>query len=179
FISEWGMEQNVRDTRIACLYEGTTEIQALDLLGRKVLGSQGKMLANFVNIIQTFCQEHKDNDEMGQFIRPLAKHVKEWGDLTARIGMQATENPDAVGGAAVDYLYFSGYVTLAYLWARMALVAQTALADGTGEKAFYDAKVKTAQFYFAKLLPRTTTHVQRISTGVEPYMTMDVDQFAF
>ena len=179
FISEWGLEQNVRDTRIACLYEGTTEIQALELLGRKVLGSQGKMLANFVKVIQTFCEENKDNDQMGQFIRPLAKHVKEWGDLTARIGMQATENPDAVGGAAVDYLYFSGYVTLAYLWARMALVALTALADGTGEKAFYDAKIKTAQFYFAKLLPRTTTHVQRISTGVEPYMTMDVDQFAF
>ncbi|WP_201501184.1 acyl-CoA dehydrogenase C-terminal domain-containing protein [Psychrobacter cibarius] len=179
FISEWGMEQNVRDTRIACLYEGTTEIQALDLLGRKVLGSQGKLLANFVKIIQTFCEENKENDEMGQFIRPLAKHLKEWGDLTARIGMQATENPDAVGGAAVDYMYFSGYVTLAYLWARMALVAQTELANGTSEQAFYDAKVKTAQFYFAKLLPRTTTHVQRISTGVEPYMSMDVDQFAF
>lgn len=179
FISEWGMEQNVRDTRISCLYEGTTEIQALDLLGRKVLGSQGKLLANFIKIIQTFCNENKDNDEMGQFIRPLAKHLKEWSDLTARIGMQATENPDAVGGAAVDYLYFSGYVTLAYLWARMALVAQTEIANGTGEKAFYDAKVKTAQFYFAKLLPRTTTYVQRISTGVEPYMTMDVDQFAF
>ncbi|MGB2784918.1 acyl-CoA dehydrogenase C-terminal domain-containing protein [Psychrobacter sp.] len=179
FISEWGMEQNVRDTRIACLYEGTTEIQALDLLGRKVLGSQGKLLANFVKIIQTFCEENKENDEMGQFIRPLAKHLKEWGDLTARIGMQATENPDAVGGAAVDYMYFSGYVTLAYLWARMALVAQTELVNGTSEQAFYDAKVKTAQFYFAKLLPRTTTHVQRISTGVEPYMSMDVDQFAF
>ena len=179
FISEWGMEQNVRDTRIACLYEGTTEIQALDLLGRKVLGSQGKLLANFVQIIQKFCQDNQDNDEMGQFIRPLAKHLKEWGDLTSRIGMQATENPDAVGGAAVDYMYFSGYVTLAYLWARMALVAQTAIAEGTSEKAFYDAKIKTAQFYFAKLLPRTTTHVQRISTGVEPYMTMDVDQFAF
>ena len=179
FISEWGMEQNVRDTRIACLYEGTTEIQALDLLGRKVLGSQGKLLANFIKIIQTFCEENKENDAMGQFIRPLAKHLKEWSDLTARIGMQATENPDAVGGAAVDYLYFSGYVTLAYLWARMALVAQTEIANGSSEQAFYDAKVKTAQFYFAKLLPRTTTHVQRISTGVEPYMTMDVDQFAF
>ena len=116
---------------------------------------------------------------MGQFIRPLAKHLKEWGDLTARISMQATENPDAVGGAAVDYMYFSGYVTLAYLWARMALVAQTELANGSSEQAFYDAKVKTAQFYFAKLLPRTSTHVQRISTGVEPYMSMDVDQFAF
>ena len=179
FISEWGMEQNVRDTRIACLYEGTTEIQALDLLGRKVLGSQGKLLANFIKIIQTFCEENKDNDQMGQFIRPLAKHLKEWSDLTARIGMQATENPDAVGGAAVDYMYFSGYVTLAYLWARMALVAQTEIANGSSEQAFYDAKVKTAQFYFAKLLPRTTTHVQRIATGVEPYMTMDVDQFAF
>ena len=179
FISEWGMEQNVRDTRIACLYEGTTEIQALDLLGRKVLGSQGKLLANFVQIIQKFCQDNQDNDEMGQFIRPLVKHLKEWGDLTSRIGMQATENPDAVGGAAVDYMYFSGYVTLAYLWARMALVAQTAIVDGSSEKAFYNAKIKTAQFYFAKLLPRTTTHVQRISTGVEPYMTMDVDQFAF
>lgn len=179
FISEWGMEQNVRDTRIACLYEGTTEIQALDLLGRKVLGSQGKLLANFIKIIQTFCEENKDKDEMGQFIRPLAKHLKEWSDLTARIGMQATENPEAVGGAAVDYMYFSGYVTLAYLWARMALVAQTEIANGSSEQAFYDAKVKTAQFYFAKLLPRTTTHVQRIATGVEPYMSMDVDQFAF
>ena len=179
FISEWGMEQNVRDTRIACLYEGTTEIQALDLLGRKVLGSQGKLLANFVKVIQTFCEENKDKDEMGQFIRPLAKHLKEWSDLTARIGMQATENPEAVGGAAVDYMYFSGYVTLAYLWARMALIAQTEIANGSSEQAFYDAKVKTAQFYFAKLLPRTTTHVQRIATGVEPYMSMDVDQFAF
>ena len=179
YISEWGMEQNVRDTRIACLYEGTTEIQALDLLGRKVLGSQGKLLANFVQVIQQFCEDNKDNDEMGQFIRPLAKHLKEWGDLTARIGMQATENAEAVGGAAVDYLYFSGYVTLAYLWARMALVAQTAIADSTTESAFYDAKIKTAQFYYAKLLPRTTTYVQRISTGVEPYMSMDVEQFAF
>ena len=179
FCVEYGMEQNVRDTTIACIYEGTTQIQALDLIGRKVLGSQGKLLANFTTVIQQFCDDNKDNDEMGQFIRPLVKHIKEWGDLTTRIGMQATENPEAVGGAAVDYMYFSGYVTLAYLWARMALIAQTEIANGTSEQAFYDAKVKTAQFYFAKLLPRTTTHVQRIATGVEPYMTMNVDQFAF
>lgn len=179
FCVEYGMEQNVRDTTIACIYEGTTQIQALDLIGRKVLGSQGKLLANFTNVIQQFCEENKDNDEMGQFIRPLVKHIKEWGDLTTRIGMQATENPEAVGGAAVDYMYFSGYVTLAYLWARMALIAQTEIANGSSEQAFYDAKVKTAQFYFAKLLPRTSTHVQRIATGVEPYMSMNVEQFAF
>ncbi|WP_413519408.1 acyl-CoA dehydrogenase C-terminal domain-containing protein [Psychrobacter glacincola] len=179
FCVEYGMEQNVRDTTIACIYEGTTQIQALDLIGRKVLGSQGKLLANFTTVIQQFCDDNKDNDEMGQFIRPLVKHIKEWGDLTTRIGMQATENPEAVGGAAVDYMYFSGYVTLAYLWARMALIAQTEIANGSSEQAFYDAKVKTAQFYFAKLLPRTSTHVQRIATGVEPYISMNVEQFAF
>ncbi|MBP2280854.1 alkylation response protein AidB-like acyl-CoA dehydrogenase [Psychrobacter sp. PL15] len=179
FCTEYGLEQNVRDTTIACIYEGTTQIQSLDLIGRKVLGSQGKLLTNFTNVIQQFCEDNKDNDDMGQFTRPLMRHIKEWGDLTARIGMQANDNPEAVGGAAVDYMYFSGYVTLAFLWARMALVAQTAIADGTGEQAFYDAKIKTAQFYFAKLLPRTSTYVKRIDTGVEPYMSMSTDQFAF
>ena len=179
YISEWGMEQNVRDTRIACLYEGTTEIQALDLLGRKVIGSQGKMLAPFTRMIEEFCETHADNDEMGQFIRPLARYNREWSNVTSRIAMQTTETPDAIGGAAVDYLYFSGYVTLAYLWAKMALVAQTALAEGTSETGFYDAKIKTAQFYFAKLLPRARTHVERIDSGVEPYMTMSVEQFAY
>ena len=179
FIREWGMEQNVRDTRIACLYEGTTEIQSLDLLGRKVLGSQGKMLANFSKVIYQFCEENKDNDAMGQFVRPLARLNKEWGDLTSRIGMQAVDNPDAVGAAAVDYMYFSGYVTLAYLWARMALVAQQALETDTTEAKFYSAKIKTAQFYFSKLLPRTATYVKRIDSGLEPFMSMEVDEFQF
>ena len=179
FCTEYGLEQNVRDTTISCIYEGTTQIQSLDLIGRKVLASKGKLLANFTTVIADFCQANKDNADMTQFIEPLMQHVKQWGELTKEIGEQAAQDPQAVGGAAVDYMYFSGYVTLAYLWARMALVSQTAIADGSGEKTFYDAKVKTAQFYFAKLLPRTTTYAQRINTGVEPYMTMDVDQFAF
>ncbi|WP_277807655.1 acyl-CoA dehydrogenase C-terminal domain-containing protein [Moraxella nasibovis] len=189
FISEWGMEQNVRDTRIACLYEGTTEIQSLDLLARKVLGSQGKMLANFTKIIHKFCQEHKDDDRMGQMISTLAKLNKQWGDLTARIGMQGTQNLDAVGAAAVDYLFFSGYVTLGYLWARMAVVAYARLDEMNqsldtdkslhGEYGFYDAKVKTAQFYFAKLMPRHAVHVARINASHETLMAMDIEQFAF
>lgn len=180
FCAEYQMEQNIRDTTISCIYEGTTQIQSLDLLGRKVLGSQGKLLANFSKVVHKFCAANMENDEMGQFVRPLAKLNKQWGDLTSRIGMQAMQNPEAVGGAAVDYMYFSGYVTLAYLWARMALVAQTALADeSTTETAFYDAKIKTAQFYFAKLLPRTETYVRRIDTGVEPFMSMTADQFVF
>ncbi|WP_367104436.1 acyl-CoA dehydrogenase C-terminal domain-containing protein [uncultured Psychrobacter sp.] len=179
FCTEYGLEQNVRDTTISCIYEGTTQIQALDLIGRKVLGSKGKLLANFTKVIQDFCKENQDNNEMQAFTGPLLKLVDEWNELTTDIGKQATDNPEAVGGAAVDYMYFSGYVTLAYLWARMALIAQTEISNGNSEKAFYDAKVKTAQFYFAKLLPRTATHAQRINTGVEPYMTMNIEQFAF
>ncbi|RKM36041.1 acyl-CoA dehydrogenase [Moraxella catarrhalis] len=189
YISEWGMEQNLRDTRISCLYEGTTEIQALDLLGRKVLGSQGRMLANFTKIIHQFCQENTDNDEVGQMVSTLAKLNKQWSDLTSRIAMQSTLNPEAVGAAAVDYLYFSGYVTLGYLWARTAVLAKAKLAEFDadlstdkslqGEYGFYDAKVKTAEFYFAKLMPRHLVHVARINTGFDSLMAMDAEQFAF
>ncbi|OOR89891.1 acyl-CoA dehydrogenase [Moraxella caviae] len=189
FISEWGMEQNVRDTRIACLYEGTTEIQSLDLLARKVLGSQGRLLANFTKIIHKFCVENAENDDVGQMIRTLAKLNKQWGDLTSRIALQGTQNPEAIGAAAVDYLYFSGYVTLGYLWARAAVLAKAKLAQLDddlsadtslhSEYGFYDAKVKTAEFYFAKLMPRTAVHVARINSGESSLMAMDIEQFAF
>lgn len=189
YISEWGMEQNLRDTRISCLYEGTTEIQSLDLLARKVLGSQGRLLANFTKIIHQFCKDNQDDDRMGQMISQLAKSNKQWSDITARIGMQGTQNLDAVGAAAVDYLFFSGYVTLGYLWAKMAVVAYAKLDEMNasldtnksldGEYGFYDAKVKTAEFYFAKLMPRTTVHVARINSSHETLMAMDIEQFAF
>lgn len=179
FCTEYGLEQNVRDSTISTIYEGTTQIQSLDLIGRKILGSKGKLLANFIKVISDFCDANKDNSDMTPFIEPLVKHIKQWGELTEEIAAQAEKDPQAVGGAAVDYMYFSGYVTQAYLWARMALIAQTEIANGNSEKAFYDAKVKTAQFFFTKLLPRTSTYAQRISTGTEPYMSMDVEQFAF
>ena len=179
FISEHGMEQIVRDTRIACLYEGTTEIQALDLLGRKVLQTQGAMLRDFTKIIHKFVEANKDNAAMQEFVAPLAAANKEWGDITMQIGMRAMQNPDEVGAAAVDYLYFSGYVTLAYLWARMALVAQETLAAGTTDVDFYNAKVTTARFYFKKILPRVRSHVDVLSTGLEPLMSLDAEHFVF
>ncbi len=151
FIREWGMEQIVRDTRIALLYEGTTQIQALDLLGRKVLQTQGAMLRNFTKIIHKFCQANEGNADMAQFVNPLAQLNKEWGDVTMRIGMKAMANYDEAGAAAVDYMMYSGYVTLAYLWALMAQTPQQKVADGEGDAAFYKAKVQAAQFYFKKI----------------------------
>lgn len=177
FISEHGMEQIVRDTRIACLYEGTTEIQALDLLGRKVLQTQGALLKDFTKIIHKFCEANKDNAEQKEFVEPLAALNKEWGELTMQIGMKAMQNPDEVGAAAVDYLYYSGYVTLAYFWASMALKAQQKLAEGSTETAFYNAKVTTARFYFSKILPRTKSHVATIASGVSPLMALAADDF--
>ncbi len=179
FIREWGMEQIVRDTRIALLYEGTTQIQALDLLGRKVLQTQGAMLRNFTKIIHKFCQANEGNADMAQFVNPLAQLNKEWGDVTMRIGMKAMSNADEAGAAAVDYMMFSGYVTLAYLWALMAQVAQQKLAAGEGDAAFYKAKVQSAQFYFKKILPRTKAHVDMIDSGAETLMQMTADGFAF
>ena len=179
FIAEHGMEQIVRDTRIACLYEGTTEIQAIDLIGRKVLGSKGKLLQDFAGIIEDFITAHQNNTDMQDFIRPLAKWAQKLAQVTQQIADRAANNPEEVGAAAVDYLHFAGYVTLAYYWARMAYTAQQALAAGSTETAFYQAKINTAQFYFNKLLPRVRAHIAVIETGAETLMQLDAEHFAF
>jgi len=179
FISEWGMEQMVRDTKIACIYEGTTGIQALDLLGRKVLMTQGASLRNFTKIIHKFCQELEGDEQMAPLVAPLAELNKEWGDVTMKIGMVAMKNREEVGAASVDYLMYSGYAVLAYLWARMAKTAQDAIAAGTTEEDFYKAKIQTAKFYFARVLPRTKGHAAAMLAGADSMMDLDEEHFAF
>jgi len=179
FIQEWGMEQIVRDTRISMLYEGTTGIQALDLLGRKVLMSQGELLKNFTKIIHQFIKAESDNADMKQFTTPLAELNKQWGDITMEVGMKAMQDQDEVGAASVDYLMYSGYVSLAYFWAKTAKVALTKLAAGEGNQAFYQAKVDTAKFYFARILPRTLSHVAMIQAGNNTLAAIDSEHFVF
>ena len=179
FITEWGMEQNVRDARIGMIYEGTTGIQALDLLGRKVLMTQGEALKQFTKLVHVFCKENADNEQLKEFIEPLQAINKEWGDLTMKVGMIAMKNRDEVGAASVDYLMYSGYAVFAYLWARMAKVALDTMADGTSEEAFYNAKVQTARFYFKRLLPRTKGHAEMMLAGADSLMDLPEDSFAF
>ncbi len=176
YIADWGMEQNVRDCRISMLYEGTTGIQALDLLGRKVLMTQGATLKAFTKIIHKFCKAN-DDKALKHLVKPLAALNKEWGDLTLKVGMKAMKNREEVGAASVDYCMYSGYVTLAYFWARMAQVAQQKLAEGTTEEAFYKAKLQTANFYFDRILPRTKAHAEMILAGADSLMSMDEEQF--
>ncbi len=99
FIAEWGMEQNVRDSRISMLYEGTTGIQALDLLGRKVLMTQGEALKGFTKIVHKFCQAQEGNEAVKEFVEPLAAINKEWGELTMKVGMAAMKDREEVGAA--------------------------------------------------------------------------------
>ncbi len=178
FIKEWGMEQLVRDARITMIYEGTTGIQALDLLGRKVLQTQGESLKLFTKQIHQFCKANAENSELQELISQLAEHNKEWGDLTMKIGMVAMKNPEEIGAASVDYLMYAGYVSLAYFWARMAVVAQQKLAEGE-DADFYRAKISTAKFYFKRVLPRTRGLAATMTAGADVLLELDAEHFAF
>lgn len=175
FIKEWGMEQLVRDARITRLYEGTTGIQALDLLGRKVLMSQGQSLKVFTKEIHKFCKAEAENPDLKEFIEPLAKLNIEWGELTMGVGMRAMQDREEVGAASVDYLMYSGYVTLAYLFARA--VKQASASLGGDDKAFYTAKMNTARFYYQRLMPRTKAHAQMIQAGAASLMAISSKDF--
>ncbi len=176
YIAEWGMEQIVRDTRIALLYEGTTGIQALDLLGRKVLMDRGAKLRLVTRVMHRFCRDNK-NSEMKEFIKPLRRHYKDWGGLTLRLGLKARKDREEVGAASFDYLMYSGYITLAYFWAAMADTAITALKNGSTEVDYYQSKIKTARFYFERILPRAKMHKLVMMSGASNLMDIEEDQF--
>jgi len=177
YIKEWGVEQNVRDARIGMLYEGTTGIQALDFIGRKVLGSGGALLQNFTREIHHFCKDNAEVAELKEFVESLQSLNKKWGELTLHIGTKAMENADEAGAASVDYLMFSGYACLAYFWAKAAVKAQAALALETSESEFYQAKLITAQFYYQRILPRTSACEAAILSGADNVMSLGVDAF--
>ncbi len=177
YIREWGVEQNVRDARIAMLYEGTTGVQALDLLGRKVLMTRGETLRRFTKVIHKFCQAQAGNPEAEEFVEPLAELNREWGELTTQIGMKAMVDQEEVGAAAVDYLMYSGYVALAYFWARAAATAAEKLGNGSSEPGFYQAKITTARFYYQRILPRTLTHAAAIRSGMDNLLDLPAEDF--
>ena len=178
FIREWGMEQLVRDCRIAPIYEGTNGIQALDLLGRKVLGSQGKLLRGFTKIVHKFCEANAEHPQLKAYVAQLDGLNRQWGELTTQVGMAAMKNPDEVGAAALDYLMYSGYIVLAYLWLRMALVAQAQLQEGEGDEELCQGKLATCEFYFKRLLPRTATHRAAVEAGSDCLMKLPAELFA-
>jgi len=179
YIKEWEVEQNVRDSRIACIYEGTTGIQALDLLGRKILMTKGERLRKYTKKMHKFCEINKENKEIAPFINQLEKYNKEWGELVMKVGGSAMQNPDELGAASVDFLMYSGYVVLAYFWAQAALTANEALKINTDDKDFYQAKIKTARFFFERMLPKTRGYVATMNSGADNLMSLEAEHFSF
>ena len=172
YIAEWGMDQFVRDSRINMIYEGTNGIQALDLLGRKVLMDGGKKFGRFAALIQDFLKQNAANAELAEFTAPLAKLLADTAALTQEIGARAQSNPDEVGAASVPYLRIIGHLAYAWMWARMAAVALD-----KGGKGFYATKLATARFYFAWLLPETAHQFRAARAGAATLMATAAEDF--
>ncbi|GGH53015.1 acyl-CoA dehydrogenase oxidoreductase [Comamonas phosphati] len=172
FIKEWGMEQFVRDNRINMIYEGTNGVQALDLLGRKVLGNQGASLKKFGKLVAQLVEEEGVNERMAEFINPIAYLGEQMTKFTTEIGFKGMQNPDEVGAASVDYLRVAGHLVFGYLFARMAQVALREIAGGSTDP-FYQGKLQTARFYFAKLFLETATLMRTARAGSQVLMDTD------
>jgi alkylation response protein AidB-like acyl-CoA dehydrogenase len=176
YIEEWGMSQFVRDNRINMIYEGTNTVQSLDLLGRKVLGNQGATLKKFGKLVAQLVEEEGVeegvNEQMAEFINPVAYLGDQMTKFTTEIGFKGFQNPDEVGAAAVDYLRVLGHLVFGYMWARMAQVALREIAKGNTDP-FYQAKLQTARFYFARLFPETATLMRTARSGVKNLLDTD------
>ncbi len=174
YIREWGMEQYVRDARINMIYEGTNTIQSLDLLGRKVLGDNGAKFRKFGKLVQDLIEAEGTNDAMAEFINPLAELAGKIEKFTMEIGMKAFTNQDEAGAAAVDYLRVVGHFVYGYFWARMAKLALDKAASGD---KFYIAKLATARFYFARLMPETASLMRTARSGAASLMSLEAELF--
>lgn len=177
YIAEWGMEQYVRDARIAQIYEGTNGIQALDLVGRKMPQSFGRLLRRFFHPVQQFIEEHQANPDMQEFIFPLAKAFAKLQQTTAIIAQKGLKNPDEAGAASSDYLRQFALVALAYMWCLMVEAAQKKLASEEGDAAFYESKIITARFFMTRMLPESDARFKMIMAGAEPLMALDAATF--
>ncbi|HEY9118489.1 MAG TPA: acyl-CoA dehydrogenase, partial [Marinobacter sp.] len=157
------------------IYEGTNGIQALDLMGRKVVGSQGKLYELFAEDVASFIEENSSDENLRPYLEPLAAAFERLSDVTEHVINQAGDNPDAIGAASVDYLDLFGLTALGYMWVKMVkAAAPKAEGDTSG---FYSGKVKSARFYFDRLLPKTVALAEGIRSGSNSMMALTAEEF--
>jgi hypothetical protein len=176
FIRENGVEQFVRDARITQLYEGTNGIQALDLVGRKLPMKGGAAAQRLLGEIGSFIAANKANDKMKEFVEPLEKALGRVQDAALFLMQNAMKNPDEAGAAASDLLRLMALTAMAFMWNRIAVAAQKGLAGGK-DNAFYQAKLATARFYMARVLPQTTSLNHQIKAGAATLMALPAEAF--
>jgi len=173
FIREWGQEQLVRDARITQIYEGTNGIQAMDLLARKVAGSKGQLMQVFIDEMNSFIANNQQ-DTAQEFIAPLKAAVVDLSELTDYLLDKSAQNIDELGSAATDYLHVFGYTAMTFVWAKMAIVALDKQASGDD---FYQSKLKTARYYFTRLLSRRISLIASAKSGCEVLFDIEDELF--
>ncbi|MCY4284892.1 MAG: acyl-CoA dehydrogenase C-terminal domain-containing protein [Thiotrichales bacterium] len=175
YISEWGMEQLVRDVRIAQIYEGTNGIHALDLAGRKLPMHGGRAIRSYIEGVSTFVAARRGKPELEEFVEPLGAALARLTQATQWLSEAAAENPDEVGAASYDYLRLLGLVAFGRMWAESAEIA---LANQEGDNTgFYRAKLATARFFVRRLLPNTASLLATLSAGADSVMALEAEAF--
>jgi alkylation response protein AidB-like acyl-CoA dehydrogenase len=177
FVRDTGVEQYLRDAKITCIYEGTNGIQALDLLGRKVLMNGGATLRLLAADIAASLAGDLPA-ALAPWAAELGARLAEWGELSNLVGARAARDPDELGAVAVDYLQYAGYVLVGWCWLRMARVATVQLAGPTAERPYYEGKLAAARFYFEHLLPRTLAYAAGVRAGAASLPLLTAEQYS-
>ncbi|MBA67494.1 MAG: acyl-CoA dehydrogenase [Rhizobiales bacterium] len=177
YIEEWGMSQYVRDARIAMIYEGANGIQALDLVGRKLGMNNGRAVMALFKEIGDFCEENRSDEKMAPFTKAIKKGLNDMQASSMWLMQNGMKDPNNAGAASTDYMHLFGLVVLGYMWGLMAKAASQKLADGADNAAYYENKLKTANFFMARVMPETAMRKARIETGAEILMALDAEAF--
>ncbi len=178
YIAENGMEQFVRDARIAMLYEGANGIQALDLVGRKLPKDGGRAMMAFFNEVAGFLKENGEDAALAPYLKPLKQGLDHLQAATGWFVQNALAKPDNAGAGSSDYMHLFGLVALGYMWAQMAKAAAEKLKDGgDGRAEFYETRLTLGKYFMERAMPETAAHLARISTGAETMMKLPVEMF--
>ncbi|WP_370176961.1 acyl-CoA dehydrogenase C-terminal domain-containing protein [Alteriqipengyuania sp.] len=178
YIAEWGMEQFVRDARIAQIYEGTNGVQAMDLCGRKLAQHGGRAVQAFFKLVDDTVAEAKGEEDLAELATALEKAVGEQKAATMWFMQNAMANPNHLGSGAHHYMHIMGITCLMLMWVKMARVAKAALADGTGDAAFYEAKLATARYFADRYVPDCGALRRKIEAGSDSLMALGEEAFA-
>ena len=176
YIAEWGMEQFVRDARIAMIYEGANGIQALDLVGRKLPKDGGRAIGAFFGEVNGFVSDNKENEALAVYLTPVKSALGQLQQATMWLMQNGMKNPDNAGAASTDYMHLFGLVALSYMWARIVKAVLARQAAGTSNEAL-DSKLWLARFFNARVLPEGAAHLARISSGAETLMALKAEAF--
>ena len=177
YIAENGMEQFVRDARIAQIYEGANGIQALDLVGRKLGKDGGRALMAFLGELGAFVKEKEADEKMKPFVAPLGAAAGHLQQASMWFMQNAMAKPDNAGAGATDYMHLFGLVALGFMWCKIVEASLAKLPDANGAAAYYNGKLTTARFFMDRMLPETATRLARIQAGSASTMELPDEAF--